>query len=75
VKLKVPPRSRCRRPLRALNLAVEWKKAKLKTEDVLTVVNSGFLREKEINLWRATTGDPYPHVRPVRGAWTGAARQ
>jgi hypothetical protein len=54
---------------------MEWKKAKLKIEDVLTVVNSGFLREKEINLWRATTGDPYPHVCPVCGAWTGAARQ
>jgi hypothetical protein len=38
----------------------EWKKAKLKTEDLLTLVNSGFLREKEMDLWRAVVGDPYP---------------
>jgi hypothetical protein len=42
------------------NSAKEWKKAKLKTEDLLTLVNSGFLREKEMDLWRAATGDPYP---------------
>jgi hypothetical protein len=30
------------------NPAKEWKKAKLKTEDLLTLVNSGFLREKEM---------------------------
>jgi hypothetical protein len=42
------------------NLAKEWKKAKLKTEDLLTLVNSGFLRKKEIDLWHTTTGDPYP---------------
>jgi hypothetical protein len=42
------------------NLAKEWKKAKLKTEDLLTLVNSRFLREKEMDLWRATTSDPYP---------------
>jgi hypothetical protein len=42
------------------NPAKEWKKAKLKIEDLLTLVNSGFLREKEMDLWRATTGNPYP---------------
>jgi hypothetical protein len=42
------------------NPVKEWKKAKLKTEDLLTLVNSGFLREKEMDLWRTTTGDPCP---------------
>jgi hypothetical protein len=42
------------------NPAKEWKKSKLKTEDLLALVNSGFLREKEIDLWRVATGDPYP---------------
>jgi hypothetical protein len=42
------------------NPAKEWKKSKLKTEDLLAMVNSGFLREKEMNLWRTTAGDPYP---------------
>jgi hypothetical protein len=35
-------------------------KAKLKTKDLLALVNSGFLREKEMDLWRAAAGDPYP---------------
>jgi hypothetical protein len=38
----------------------EWKKSKAKTEDLLTLLNSGFLREKEVDMWRATAGDPYP---------------
>jgi hypothetical protein len=38
----------------------EWKKSKMKTEDLLALVNSGFLREKEMNMWRATAGNPYP---------------
>jgi hypothetical protein len=42
------------------NPAKEWKKSKLKTEDLLAMVNSGFLRKKEMNLWRTTAGDPYP---------------
>jgi hypothetical protein len=42
------------------NPAKEWKKSKLKTEDLLALVNSGFLREKEMDLWRAAAGDPYP---------------
>jgi hypothetical protein len=50
-----PPRS-TPRP----NPAKEWKKAKLKTEDLLALVNSGFLREKEMDLWCAAAGDPYP---------------
>jgi hypothetical protein len=35
------------------------KKAKPKTEDLLALVNNGFLREKEMDLWRAATGNPY----------------
>jgi hypothetical protein len=41
------------------NPAKEWKKAKLKTEDLLALVNNGFLREKEMDLWFTTTDDPY----------------
>jgi hypothetical protein len=28
-------------------------------EDLLTLLNSGFLREKEVDMWRAAAGDPY----------------
>jgi hypothetical protein len=42
------------------NLAKELKKSKLKTEDLLALVNNGFLREKEMDMWRVATGDPYP---------------
>jgi hypothetical protein len=42
------------------NPAKEWKKAKLKTKDLLGLVNNGFLRDKEMDLWRAAAGDPYP---------------
>jgi hypothetical protein len=42
------------------NPAKEWKKSKMKTEDLLALVNSGFLREKEMDMWRAVAGDPYP---------------
>jgi hypothetical protein len=38
----------------------EWKKSKAKTEDLLALVNSGFFREKEMDMWRAAAGDPYP---------------
>jgi hypothetical protein len=38
----------------------EWKKSKMKTEDLLALVNSGFLREKEMDMWRPAAGDPYP---------------
>jgi hypothetical protein len=38
----------------------EWKKSKAKTEDLLALLNSGFLWEKEVDMWRATAGDPYP---------------
>jgi hypothetical protein len=38
----------------------EWKKSKDKTEDLLALLNSGFLREKEVGMWRAAVGDPYP---------------
>jgi hypothetical protein len=37
----------------------EWKKLKAKTEDLLALVNSGFLREKEMDMWRPAAGDPY----------------
>jgi hypothetical protein len=37
----------------------EWKKSKAKTEDLLTLLNSSFLREKEVDMWRAAAGDPY----------------
>jgi hypothetical protein len=36
------------------------KKSKAKTEDLLALVNSSFLREKEVDMWRAAAGDPYP---------------
>jgi hypothetical protein len=38
----------------------EWKKSKVKTEDLLALVNSSFLHEKEVDMWRAAAGDPYP---------------
>jgi hypothetical protein len=42
------------------NLNKEWKKSKAKTEDLLALLNSGFLREKEVDMWHAAAGDPYP---------------
>jgi hypothetical protein len=41
------------------NPAKEWKKSKLKIEDLLALVNNRFLPEKEMDLWRAAAGDPY----------------
>jgi hypothetical protein len=41
------------------NPAKECKKSKMKTEDLQALVNSGFLREKEMDLWRPTAADPY----------------
>jgi hypothetical protein len=38
----------------------EWKKSKAKTEDLLALLNSSFLREKEVDMWHAAAGDPYP---------------
>jgi hypothetical protein len=38
----------------------EWKNLKTKTEDLLALLNSGFIREKEMDMWRAAAGDPYP---------------
>jgi hypothetical protein len=38
----------------------EWKKSKVKTEDLWPLLNSGFIREKEVDMWRAAAGDPYP---------------
>jgi hypothetical protein len=42
------------------NPAMEWKKSKLKTKDLLALVNSDFLWEKDMDLWRAAASDPYP---------------
>jgi hypothetical protein len=36
------------------------KKSKAKIEDLLALLDSGFLREKEVDMWRAAVGDPYP---------------
>jgi hypothetical protein len=38
----------------------EWKKSKAKNEDLLALLNSGFLWEKEVDMWRVAAGDPYP---------------
>jgi hypothetical protein len=38
----------------------EWKKSKAKTDDLLALLNSGFLREKEVDMWRGAAGNPYP---------------
>jgi hypothetical protein len=38
----------------------EWKRSKDKTEDLMALLNSGFLGEKEVDMWRAAAGDPYP---------------
>jgi hypothetical protein len=42
------------------NLNKEWKKSKTKTEDLPALVNSEFLQEKEMDMWHAAAGDPYP---------------
>jgi hypothetical protein len=42
----------------------EWKKSKAKTEDLLALLNSGFIREKEVDMWRAAARDPYPMENP-----------
>jgi hypothetical protein len=36
------------------------KKSKMKTEDLLALVNSGFLQEKEMDMWCLAAGDLYP---------------
>jgi hypothetical protein len=38
----------------------EWRKLKAKTEALLALMNSGFLPEKEVDMWRAAVRDPYP---------------
>jgi hypothetical protein len=56
----------------------EWKKSKAKTEDLLALLNSGFLWEKEVDMWRAAAGDPYPmeknpdEIPAIRGARVGS---
>jgi hypothetical protein len=46
-------------PLRP-NPNKEWKKSKAKTEHPLVLLNSGFLWEKKVNMWRTAAGDPNP---------------
>jgi hypothetical protein len=67
-----------------LNPAKEWKKSNLKIENLLALVHSGFLREKEMDLWRTAAGDPYPmeknpdeifDVCQICGAWTSSSSQ
>jgi hypothetical protein len=60
----------------------EWKKSKTKTEDLLALLNSGFIREKEMDSWRAAAGDLYPMEKSedeipmfVRFAERGLARR
>jgi hypothetical protein len=56
----------------------EWKKSKAKTEDLLALLNSGFLQEKEVDMWRAAAGDLYPmeknpdEIPAIRGARVGS---
>jgi hypothetical protein len=38
----------------------EWKKSKAKTDDLLVLLNSGFLQEKEVDMWCVAAEDPYP---------------
>jgi hypothetical protein len=38
----------------------ELKKSKAKTEDLLALLNRGFLWEKDVDMWRAAAGDSYP---------------
>jgi hypothetical protein len=38
----------------------EWNKSKMKAEDLLALLNSRFIHEKEVDSWRAAAGDPYP---------------
>jgi hypothetical protein len=38
----------------------EWKKSTAKTENLLALLNSGFLQKKEVDMWHAAAGDPYP---------------
>jgi hypothetical protein len=35
----------------------EWKKSKVKTEDLLALLNNGLIREKEVDMWRAAAGE------------------
>jgi hypothetical protein len=51
IAVGVPPRP---------NPNQEWKKSKAKTEDLLVLLNSRFLREKKVDMWCAAAGDSYP---------------
>jgi hypothetical protein len=53
------PKSQRHQYLPRARIKKEWKKSKAKTEDLLVLLNSGFLREKEVDMWCATARDPY----------------
>jgi hypothetical protein len=38
----------------------KWKISKTKMEDLLALLYGGFIREKEMDSWRAAAGDQYP---------------
>jgi hypothetical protein len=68
-----------RRPLPSPQSGEGVEETKLKIEDFLALVNSGFLCEKKMDLWCTATGDPYSmekkpkrdsDVCTVCGAWT-----
>jgi hypothetical protein len=55
------PRGHRRRCLRRDQIRIKnGRNPRLRTEDLLALLNSGFLREKEVDMWRAAAGDPYP---------------
>jgi hypothetical protein len=41
------------------NTNKEWKKSKAKTEDLLALLNSGFLREKKVDMCRCFRPETY----------------
>jgi hypothetical protein len=55
------PRGHRRRCLRRDQIRIKnGRNPRPRTEDLLALLNSGFLREKEVDMWRAAAGDPYP---------------
>jgi hypothetical protein len=51
----------------------EWKKSKAKTEDLLALLNSGFLREKEVDIWRQRPQRRKRRRPPRLDWWTSPA--
>jgi hypothetical protein len=54
------PRGQRRRRLPRAPIRTRSGRNPRQTEELLALVNSGFLREKEMDMWRAAAGDPYP---------------